>query len=113
MKFRNSINAEKRSAVKEAAANLLATMVHKGKRRIVLVLQHWEQRCSQRQKKLLLFVFCGLFSGYCICLLVGAFGGNGITELRLRQNGTPPLALPPPMPKTDSIKPVNNRPMKF
>ncbi|WP_461789482.1 hypothetical protein [Pedobacter sp.] len=107
MKFSLRRNREKWPVVKDAAANLLAILLHRAKTRIVGLLQHWEKRCTWRQKRILLIVFCALFSGYCIYLLIGALSGSsdGIANLKLReQNGVPPPELPPPRFKGDSLK---------
>ncbi len=104
MKFSKGIKTEKRNAVREAAADLLAGLIGKVKERIVQALQRWEKRYSHRQKKIMLLAFCILFGGYCLCLLTGVFSGNGIANLKLhRENGTPPLALPPPAVQADRL----------
>lgn len=96
MKAAKISGGQKRLRISDAIAKLIAGMLDRIREALVNLLQRAEQRCSQAQKKLLFFAFCILFGGYCLYLLFGSAGSSVSSFALRRDNGSPPLALPPP-----------------
>ena len=88
-----------REPVKDAVARKIANGIISLQLKIAGLLQRQERRCSARQKKLLLLLFCLVTGGYCLYLL-----GNGLLGYReknnapaIRMNMLPGAQPPPPV----------------
>lgn len=72
-----STYAVERQAARDAVARVPATWIIHLRHAIVALLQRLESRCSRRQKTIYLVLFCGLFGGYCLSLLIRPTDGTG------------------------------------
>ncbi|AOM80073.1 hypothetical protein BFS30_24670 [Pedobacter steynii] len=70
MLFRKRKRSPDHTPIQDRAALGIANGIIRLQSRMAAKLSRWESKCTVRQKKILLFVFCLVFGTYCLFLLL-------------------------------------------